>query len=40
MKNGPFQRRKLVCQIEMLKREIEQSLHDRDKAMRESHELR
>ena len=29
-----------MCQIEMLKREIEQSLQERDKAMRENHDLR
>ncbi len=34
------QRRKFLCQIETLKREIEQSLFDRDKAIREAHELR
>ena len=36
----PLQRRRLLCQIEMLKREIEQSLYDRDKALKECHELR
>ena len=34
------ERRKLSCQVEMLKREVEQSLQERDKAMRESHDLR
>ena len=35
-----FQKRKWSCKIEMLKRELEQSMHERDKAMREAHELR
>ena len=35
-----LQKRKLSCKIEMLKRELEQSMHERDKAMRESHDLR
>jgi len=35
-----FQRKKLVLQTEMLKREIEQCLLERDKAIKESHELR
>ena len=30
----------MSCQVEMLKREVEQSLQERDKAMRESHDLR
>ena len=34
------ERRKISCQVEMLKREVEQSLQERDKAMRESHDLR
>jgi chromosome segregation ATPase len=34
------ERRKLLLQTEMLKREIEQSLYDRDKAIKESHDLR
>ena len=34
------ERRKLSCQVEMLKREVEQSLQERDKAMRETYELR
>jgi len=33
-------KRKLSCKIEMLKRELEQSLHERDKAMKETHEIR
>ena len=33
-------KRKLTCKIEMLKRELEQSLHERDKAMKETHEIR
>ena len=35
-----FQRRKFLCQIEMLRREIDQSLYDRDRAAKEAHELR
>ena len=35
-----FQKRKWSCKIEMLKRELEQSMHERDKAMRETHDLR
>merc|ERR1712129_261782 len=34
------EKRKLSCKIEMLRRELEQSMHERDKAMRESHDLR
>lgn len=37
---SPLQRRKLLCQVEMLKREIEQSLSERDKALKENQELR
>ena len=33
-------KRKLSCKIEMLKRELETSLLERDKAMRETHEMR
>ena len=34
------EKRKWSCKIEMLKRELEQSMHERDKAMRETHDLR
>ena len=34
------ERKKLSCQVEMLRREVEQALQERDKAMRESHDLR
>eukprot|EP00094_Tigriopus_californicus_P004987 TCALIF_04803-PA protein Name:"Similar to DLG5 Disks large homolog 5 (Homo sapiens)" AED:0.14 eAED:0.14 QI:159/0.90/0.87/0.96/0.90/0.93/32/0/2037 len=34
------ERRKLTCQVEILKREIEQALYDRDKAVKEAHEWR
>lgn len=39
-KHHDEEKRKLSCKIEMLKRELEQSMHERDKAMRESHDLR
>ena len=35
-----FQRKKLVLQTELLKREIDQCLLERDKAVKESHDLR
>lgn len=35
-----FQKKKFVLQVEMLKREIEDCLQERDKAMKESHDLR
>ena len=34
------EKRKYLCQIELLKREIEAALIDRDKAIKEAHELR
>jgi len=34
------EKRKLVCQIELLRREIDAALLDRDKAIKEAHELR
>ena len=34
------EKRKWSCKIEMLKRELEQSMHERDEAMRETHDLR
>ena len=34
------EKRKYLCQIELLKREIEAALVDRDKAIKEAHELR
>merc|ERR1711956_179867 len=39
-KHHEDEKRKLSCKIEMLRRELEQSMHERDKAMRESHDLR
>ena len=39
-KQDEDERKKLTCQVEMLKREVEQSLQERDKAMREAHDLR
>ena len=34
------EKRKYLCQVELLKREIEAALVDRDKAIKEAHELR
>ncbi len=34
------ERRRYTCQVEMLKREIQQALSDRDKAIKDAHELR
>lgn len=34
------ERKKLFCQVEMLKQEIEQSLYERDMALQEARELR
>ena len=39
-KKNDEDKRKFVCQIELLKREIEAALLDRDKAIKEAHELR
>lgn len=34
------EKRKLVCQIELLRREIDAALLDRDRTIKEAHELR
>merc|ERR1719193_227822 len=40
MKGQEEERRKLVCQIELLRREIDAAMTDRDVALKEGHELR
>ena len=39
-KKNDEEKRKYLCQIELLKREIDAALLDRDKAIKEAHELR
>ena len=39
-KKNDEEKRSYICQIELLKREIEAALLDRDKAIKEAHELR
>ena len=39
-KKNDEEKRNYMCQIELLKREIEAALVDRDKALKEAHELR
>ena len=39
-KKNDEEKRSYLCQIEMLKREIEAALIDRDRAIKEAHELR
>ena len=39
-KKNDEEKRSYICQIELLKREIEAALLDRDKAIKEAHQLR